>query len=373
MSLAMVEQIEPFYDPSQEEDLDKAWDMLHEYDEYGIDTRILTSKAKIMTANEVSVIFYPPLDPMDKEQKKEALESYDLLIDRFKQITGRYFVPHTLDEYHGMFGRIQNVWTNRYFLPRVEKGTIEQYDQFVIARAEHTGLEDVEVRVNDFRCTDIERLYRALSSIVLLPRLGSDSIDLIAPPHVEVTGDIGHGLVYDWNNLDASMEHHTLEIYPSTLKLLNLELGISKYGDILEEKLEEPRHKFADLSQAIAQLTGRESDTSEGSGKEIAMKRALYLSKSVAELANLGDKVKCIVESNDDFGITLILSSCNVLNTKKYGFFIQKEANGGISLWQSPLKKSKSKDLVCNKEDTKLANSKVTDVFVDNILSAANF
>lgn len=66
---------------------------------------------------------------------------------------------------------------------------------------------------------------------------------------------------------------------------------------------------------------------------------SLDLLPEAAEQAGLGEKVRCQVVGNAQSGVALILRPRSIFDHRRYGYFIQHEVEGQVSVWHGPARK----------------------------------
>ena len=235
--IGLIEDTLPLFAKEIEKDLDKTYDALHEYDRYEVDALILNNYRDITDVD--------PTDPtsdytnLSSEHLKKARELLKLLGERYKELEGNEKIDFSDDDQGKasiMIERILKEWEERYFFLRVERASINSYNEWVIALAAFSGLGDKKIDRRDHEKR--EPYYIAISSIELVPVYGSKSLNIIVPPEIEVSGNPGHTNVYRWDDIDREKPRDfSVELFPSTCRMLVDRLGLDEYKDTSTEDL----------------------------------------------------------------------------------------------------------------------------------------
>lgn len=238
---------EVLFPEEMEKDFDKMWEATHEYDRYEIDTLILNSQQDIEDVDPTN----DSDNDMSSERERKARELLELLKERYKELDGKIEEENNTFGSHGespiMIMRVLKEWKERYFRFRVERVNTKVYDEWVVALAVYSGLDDKRVHVEDHENNG--PLYRAISPIKMVPLDGADAIEIIAPPEIEVSGDPGHSNVYRWDDIDKEIPRDLLiSLFPSTRRMLVDRLGLNQYKD--KPIADEMNDTEADLAKA---------------------------------------------------------------------------------------------------------------------------
>lgn len=221
------------YSRELEQDLDKTWEAIHKYERYNTDTFLLNNRTDIMKLLAGDSYSYRDYRSRKTDMPPEIKSGAELLPMRYRELieSGEWteFVPVTYYDKEGliydMFMAVTAAWKNHYFLPRVEVATVDDYNEYIVARADTVGLEKFRVLAEVWY--DCREYFFALSDIELVH--GSEAVKLIVPPNVSVTGELRHSELFRWSEIDQPNNIH-YDLYPSTVALLEARLGPGNYS-----------------------------------------------------------------------------------------------------------------------------------------------